>query len=302
MPDGEQGGVSGALRRLLSAAWGAGRRSQRDDEGATFRQAWLRSTLPPADPEAAEVAARVRAALVRTHSEERMASEFLRRRFRAPEGLLPAGRWEDGTVELLGQLEARGSPVPVRLLAAVRLGGPAGESVRGRLFSLYRLAGGDVRLAAAVALGCAGDPRVVDGLIEGLEHEHADARFAAVSALGILGPDARLALDAVAGLITRERDRDVRRAAVEVCGQILSRVRRGPTELLAAEAPGGRGTEPEAAAAPTGRGTELEASSVPDGRGTEPEAASAPAGSGDEPEVGDPLAAGGTGGAPRLSP
>lgn len=148
-------------------------------------------------------------------------------------------------------------PLSERLAAGVMYGMRRAESLEGVLVLLLGNPGSDTCMAAAVALGFRGDARSVPHLLPMLSHHCFDVRLAAAGALGMLGQAGHAALASLEEMRRRDPDRDVREAAGRSVWQIRQALRRGPTELEAAEAPTGRGTEPEAADAPAGRGTEL---------------------------------------------
>jgi HEAT repeat protein len=79
-----------------------------------------------------------------------------------------------------------------------------------------------VRSAAAMAIGEVGPTAkdAVPALIESLKDKEVEVRGSAVFALGEIGPNASAAISALAGVVTRDEDSEVRRAAALAIGKI----------------------------------------------------------------------------------
>lgn len=144
-----------------------------------------------------------------------------------------------------------------RLCNAVIVGLHAGPKAVEPLSQMLEDTGGEDGLVAAVALGHLGDARAIPRLAAALLHEHANTRLAAAMAFGHLGAPSAAVWVQLESLAGSDPDPGVRQACRGALTRINEALRRGPTELEAAEAPAGRGTEPEAASGPAGRGTEL---------------------------------------------
>lgn len=159
---------------------------------------------------------------------------------------------------------------PERGWAAESLGRSGDPRALEPLARAVRASDWRMRWSAVAALGMLRAPGAVQPLIYALGDPHGWVRRTAARSLAGMGAMAVPALGPLRAALQSHMRASHARLGVHVA--FLRAIRRietaqgtGPTELIAASPPEGRGTEPEASSAPEGRGTELTADDLDTG-------------------------------------